>query len=60
MTSARFKAVAGFTLVELMVVFNYYCNFCGNCYSSYQNYARRGNAAEAQQEMQKLAEQLTT
>ena len=58
MTGARLKAVAGFTLIELMVVLIIIAIFAAIAIPSYQNYARRANAAEAQQEMQKLAEQL--
>ncbi|MCH7316942.1 MULTISPECIES: type IV pilin protein [Acinetobacter] len=55
-SQAKFKL--GFTLVELMLVLIIVAILTAIALPSYQNYARRANAAAAQQEMQKLAEQL--
>lgn len=48
----------GFTLIELMVVVVIIAIFAAIAIPSYQEYIRRSNLAMAQQEMQKLAEQL--
>jgi len=48
----------GYTLVELMVVVMIIAILAAIALPSYQAYVRRANAAAAQQEMQKLAEQL--
>lgn len=48
----------GFTLVELMVVVVIVAIFAAIAIPSYQAYARRAMAAAAQQEIQRLAEQL--
>ncbi len=57
----RYHAVKfnqGYTLIELMVVLVIIAIFVAIAFPSYQLYMRRANAAAAQQEMQKLAEQL--
>ncbi|UUM28490.1 prepilin-type N-terminal cleavage/methylation domain-containing protein [Acinetobacter colistiniresistens] len=54
----QFKLNQGFTLIELMLVLIIVAIFTAIALPSYQNYGRRANAAAAQQEMQKLAEQL--
>lgn len=48
----------GFTLVELMVVVMIIAIIAAIALPSYQHFARRAIAAQAQQEIQKLAEQL--
>ncbi len=48
----------GFTLIELMVVVVIVAIFAAIAIPSYQEYARRAIAAQAQIEVQKLAEQL--
>ncbi len=51
-------AVRGFTLIELMVVIVIIATLAAIAFPSYQEYARRSNVSIAQQEMQKIAEQL--
>lgn len=53
-----FRLNQGFTLIELMVVVVIVAILAVIAMPSYQAYARRANVAAAQQEMQKLAEQL--
>ncbi|MFW2161139.1 type IV pilin protein [Acinetobacter beijerinckii] len=53
-----FKFNQGFTLIELMIAVVIVAVLAAIAIPSYQVYARRASAAEAQQEMQKLAEQL--
>jgi len=48
----------GFTLVELMIVVVIVAIFAAIAIPSYQHFIRRAIAAQAQQEIQKLAEQL--
>ena len=48
----------GFTLIELMIVVVIVAIFSAIAIPSYQHFVRRANVAQAQQEMQKLAEQL--
>ncbi|MPW44150.1 type IV pilin protein [Acinetobacter guerrae] len=48
----------GYTLIELMIVLVIIAIFASIAFPGYQLYMRRANAAAAQQEMQKLAEQL--
>lgn len=48
----------GFTLIELMVTVVVIAVLAAIAMPSYQNYIRRSDLAQAQQEMQKLAEQL--
>lgn len=54
----RYQRVHGFTLIELMVVMVIVAIFAAVAIPSYQQYVRRSIAAQTQQEMQKLAEQL--
>lgn len=56
--SRNIKHETGFTLVELMVVVVIVAIFAAIAIPSYQQYIRRAIAAQTQQEMQKLAEQL--
>lgn len=48
----------GFTLIEMMVVVVVIAILAAIIYPNYQDYVRRAAAAQAQQEMQKIAEQL--
>ncbi len=48
----------GFTLIELMIVVVIVAILMGIAIPSYQHYVRKNVAAQAQQEIQKLAEQL--
>jgi len=57
-TSHRSGAIRGFTLIELMIVVVIIAILAAIAIPSYQEYARRSNASMAQQEMQKIAEQL--
>ena len=52
------RSQRGFTLIELMVVVVIVAIFAAIAIPSYQAYTRRAIAAQAQQEIQKLAEQL--
>ncbi|OTG67143.1 type IV pilin protein [Acinetobacter silvestris] len=52
------KAQQGFTLVELMVVVVIITIFAVIAIPSYQEYVRRNQASAAEQEIQKIAEQL--
>src|SRR5690606_37104463 len=56
--SHRRGVVRGFTLIELMIVVVIIAILAAIAIASYQEYARRSNASMAQQEMQKIAEQL--
>ena len=47
-----------FTLIELMVVVVIVAIFAAIAIPSYQNYIRRANAAQAQQEVQRIASEL--
>lgn len=49
---------SGFTLIELMAVVVIMATFTAIAIPTYREYIRRGHLAQAQQEMQKLAEQL--
>ncbi|RUP36743.1 MAG: prepilin-type N-terminal cleavage/methylation domain-containing protein [Acinetobacter sp.] len=53
------KLATGFTLIELMMVLAMIAIFMALAIPSYQEYVRRADASMAQQEMQKIAEQLT-
>ncbi|MFW2077693.1 type IV pilin protein [Acinetobacter sp. ULE_I010] len=48
----------GFTLIELMVIVVIIAIFTAIAIPSYQHFVRRGNVAQAQQEVSKIAEQL--
>ncbi len=48
----------GFTLIELMVVVVIVAIFAAIAIPSYQEYMRRANAAQAQQEIQRIASEL--
>lgn len=48
----------GFTLIELMVVVVIIAIFAAIAIPSYQEYVRRANAAQAQQEIQRIASEL--
>lgn len=48
----------GFTLIELMLVVVIIAIFAAIAIPSYQHFVQRANVAQAQQEMQKIAEQL--
>lgn len=52
------KPTRGFTLIELMIVVAIIAIIAAIAFPSYQEYVRRSNASLAQQEMQKIAEQL--
>ena len=52
------KPQRGFTLIELMIVVAIIAIIAAIAFPSYQEYVRRSNASLAQQEMQKIAEQL--
>ena len=52
------KPQLGFTLIELMVVVAIIAIIAAIAFPSYQAYVRRADASVAQQEMQKIAEQL--
>ena len=52
------KAIQGFTLIELMIVVVIIAILAAIAFPSYQAYVRRSDASLAQQEMQKIAEQL--
>lgn len=52
------KCNAGFTLLELMVVIMIIAIVAAIAFPSYQAYSRKASASAAQQEMQKIAEQL--
>lgn len=54
----KIKLSQGFTLIELMIVVIIISIFAAIAIPSYQYFARRANVAQAQQEMQKIAEQL--
>lgn len=53
------KLATGFTLIELMMVLAMIAIFMALAIPSYQEYVRRADASMVQQEMQKIAEQLT-
>lgn len=57
-SSFKTKFNQGFTLIELMVVIVIVAILVAIAIPSYQHFSRRGIAAQAQQEMEKLAEQL--
>lgn len=52
---AYMKRSSGFTLIELMVVVMIVAIFMAIAIPSYQNFIRRSSAAQAQQEIQRLA-----
>lgn len=54
----RWGAIRGFTLIELMIVVVIIAIFAAIAIPSYQQYVMRANTSMAQQEMQKIAEQL--
>lgn len=56
--SHRGGAVRGFTLIELMIVVVIIAILAAIAVPSYQEYVQRSNTSMAQQEMQKIAEQL--
>lgn len=56
--SSQNKFNQGFTLIELMVVVVVIAILAAIAIPSYQHFVRRANVAQAQQEMQKIAEQL--
>lgn len=56
--ATKVKFSQGFTLIELMVVIVIISIFTAIAIPSYQHFTRRANVAQAQQEMQKIAEQL--
>lgn len=56
--SHRGGVMRGFTLIELMIVVAIIAILAAIALPSYQEYTRRSNASMAQQEMQKIAEQL--
>ena len=56
--ATQVKFSQGFTLIELMVVIVIISIFTAIAIPSYQHFTRRANVAQAQQEMQKIAEQL--
>lgn len=58
-TPIRSNPKNGFTLVELMVVVVIVAIFAAIAIPSYQAYIRKANLANAQQEMQRIAEQLS-
>ncbi|MFU8926218.1 type IV pilin protein [Acinetobacter puyangensis] len=58
-TPIRSNPKNGFTLVELMVVVVIVAIFAAIAIPSYQAYIRKANLATAQQEMQRIAEQLS-
>lgn len=56
--SLTLKFNQGFTLIELMIVIVVIAIFAAIAFPSYQAYVRKANAAFAQQEILKLADQL--
>lgn len=56
--SSKNKSQHGFTLIELMVVVIIVTIFTMIAIPSYQEYARRADASAAEQEIQKIAEQM--
>lgn len=57
-SACRWRARAGFTLIELMITVVVIAIIAAIALPSYQDYVRKGVAAQAEQEMQKIAEQL--
>lgn len=51
----RLKRSSGFTLIELMVVLIIVAIFAAIAIPNYQNFVRRNTAAQAQQEVQRIA-----